>query len=252
VIDGGPGVDTVVYRSRLSAVHVDLARPDRPQGTAREGDSIQAIENVISGSGDDILLGNDEANRLDAGRGRDTIDGRGGEDQLLGGSGSDTVRGGDGGDYIVTRDVYRDTVDCGFGADQLLSDRGDSVAPGCEGVTNEYRLVSFERLGAANRRISFRVRCLEKDELPRLNAREFEPCALEVALRFRVAGRLTTVVTGSCNLQGCGPLVLRRAAWRTLLARRSVPAWVEFTRTPRATALRHVDQVTLKVHRTKG
>jgi hypothetical protein len=251
VVDGGPGVDTAVYTSRLSAVHVDLARPVPPQGTAREGDSMQAIENVISGSGDDVLLGDDEANRLDAGRGRDTIDGGGGGDQLLGGSGSDTVGGGDGDDYIVARDVYRDTVDCGSGGDQLLSDRGDSVAPGCEALTNEYRLVSFERLGAANRRVSFRVRCLETDELPRLNAREFEPCALEVALRFRVAGRLTTVATGTCNLQGCSPLVLGRAAWRTLLARRNVPASVEFTRIPRAATLRHVDQVTLKVHRKR-
>lgn len=248
-VDGGAGSDTVVYSSRTAAVHVDLSRADAAQGTAREADLIQGVESVWGGAGDDVLLGNQDANRLDAGPGRDTLDGRGGADHLLGGSGTDTITAGDGDDYIVSRDVYRDSIDCGAGTDQLLSDRGDLVAPGCESVSNDYRLVSFPRLGAANRRVSFRVRCMETDELPREQAREFEPCALKVALRFRIRGRLTTVATGKCNLQSCGTLVLRREAWRTLLRRRQVPARVEFTRIPREGTLRHVDLVTLKLHR---
>lgn len=122
--------------------------------------------------------------------------------------------------------------------------------PGCEGVSNDYRLVSFDRLGAADRRVSFRVRCLETDELPRVLAREFEPCAFDAALRFRVNGRLMAVATGKCNLQGCSTLVLRRDAWRTLVAHRRVTAWVEFTRIPHAGTLTHRDRVTLKVHRS--
>jgi hypothetical protein len=244
VIDGGEGSDTVVYKSRTGPVHVDLAL-----GTTGEGDVLDAVESVTSGSGGDILLGTGDANRLDAGRGRDTLDGRNGDDVLLDGSGSDKVTGGAGDDYIVTRDVYRDTVDCGGGTDQLLSDRGDGIAPGCERVTTDYRLVSFDRLGAANRRVSFRVRCLETDELAREFTREFEPCAFTVALRFRVGGRLMTVARGRCYLQGCSTLVLRRDAWRSLLRRRRVTASVEFSRIPSTGTLRHVDRVTLKVHR---
>ena len=115
-------------------------------------------------------------------------------------------------------------------------------------MTNDYRLVSFPRLGAKNRRVSFRVRCLESDELPRTLAREFEPCAFKVALRFRVAGRVRTVATGKCSLQSCTTLVLSRAAWRTLVARRQVKAWVDFVRVPSAGSLTHTDRVTLKVH----
>jgi hypothetical protein len=95
------------------------------------------------------------------------------------------------------------------------------------------------------------VRCLETDELPRELAREFEPCALKVVLRFSIRGRLTTVAAGRCSLQGCGSLVLRRDAWRALLARRHVAARVEFTRIPADGTLRHVDRVTLKLHRAK-
>jgi hypothetical protein len=250
-VDGGAGSDAILYKNRTTPIRVDLARSDLPQGTPREGDVIQGIENVWGGSADDVLLGNDDANRLDGGQGRDTIDGRGGADQLLGGAGSDTLAGGEGDDSIVARDVYRDSVDCGPGADGVLSDKGDLVAKGCEGVSNDYRLVSFPRLGAANRRVSFRVRCLESDELPRTVAREFEPCTLNVALRFRIHGRLTTVAKGKCTLQSCSTLVLRRDAWRTLLARRRVPARVEFTRVPRDGTLTHVDLVTLKVHQAK-
>jgi Ca2+-binding RTX toxin-like protein len=249
VIDGGAGSDTVVYSSRTEPVHVDLSRPDAPQGTEREGDVVQAVENVWGGSADDRLVGNNDANRLDAGQGNDTIDGRGGDDELLGGAGTDAITGGTGSDYIVARDVYRDSIDCGAGADQLLSDRGDRVARGCEAVTDDYRLVSFPRLGAKDRRVSFRVRCMESDELPRTLAREFEPCALNTALRFRVAGRVRTVATGKCSLQRCTTLVLARAAWRTLVARRQVTAWVEFTRIPRSGSVTHTDRVTLKVHR---
>lgn len=47
------------------------------------------LENVVAGSGNDVLLGNDLDNVLDAGAGDDVIEGRGGDDDLTGGSGSD-------------------------------------------------------------------------------------------------------------------------------------------------------------------
>ncbi len=75
-------------------------------GTAGEGDCIgEDIENVIGGSGDDVLTGGDPdslinesptieprgANRLEGGPGDDVLDGRYGPDVLVGGDGGDTV-----------------------------------------------------------------------------------------------------------------------------------------------------------------
>jgi serralysin len=59
------------------------------------------IENARSGSGNDVLTGNEAANRLEAGAGNDVLDGQGGDDVLIGGTGSDTLTGGAG------RDTFR-------------------------------------------------------------------------------------------------------------------------------------------------
>ena len=47
------------------------------------------IENAISGSGDDLLVGNQAANQLFGGVGNDTLYGEGGGDTLYGGAGND-------------------------------------------------------------------------------------------------------------------------------------------------------------------
>jgi Ca2+-binding RTX toxin-like protein len=55
------------------------------------GDQLISIENVIGGSGDDLLSGNLSADRLEGGAGDDTIFGGGGADSLLGGAGDDVI-----------------------------------------------------------------------------------------------------------------------------------------------------------------
>lgn len=54
------------------------------------------IENAISGSGDDILIGNAAANMLTGGAGNDVLRGEAGDDLLTGGSGNDQIYGGSG------------------------------------------------------------------------------------------------------------------------------------------------------------
>ncbi|WP_454714071.1 M10 family metallopeptidase C-terminal domain-containing protein [Caulobacter segnis] len=54
------------------------------------------IENVIAGSGNDIVIGNDAANRIEGGAGNDALYGRNGDDILIGGAGDDFLEGGDG------------------------------------------------------------------------------------------------------------------------------------------------------------
>ena len=58
------------------------------------------IENARSGSGNDVLTGNDAANNLSSGAGNDTLSGNGGNDVLIGGAGGDTLSGGAGADIF--------------------------------------------------------------------------------------------------------------------------------------------------------
>ena len=88
--DGQGGTDTLDYSTYTAGVRVNLAL-----GTAtRVAGGVSNIENVIGGQGDDILIGDDQANVLNGGAGRDILVGRGGADQLLGGSDDDILIGG--------------------------------------------------------------------------------------------------------------------------------------------------------------
>lgn len=90
VLRGLAGVDTVDYSSRTAAVAVDLADGLAADGEIDEYDAAgDDIENIIGGSGDDLLIGSDAANRIEAGAGTDLLDGGGGADDLRGGDGYD-------------------------------------------------------------------------------------------------------------------------------------------------------------------
>jgi Ca2+-binding RTX toxin-like protein len=92
LLDGGDGIDTADYTSDTDGVTVDLGTGQgRGDGIGR--DTLTGVENVIGGSGDDVLTGNELANLLDGGAGKDRI---------VAGAG-DTVRGGDGDDVIEVR-----------------------------------------------------------------------------------------------------------------------------------------------------
>jgi hypothetical protein len=81
-------------------------------------------------------------------------------------------------------------------------------------------------------------------------AREFEDCSFDVVLKLPVAGRLVVGGRGSCHTWlVCPPLELRRSAWRMLLRRWQVTGVVEFFRLPRTGAIRHAEQVVVKVSR---
>lgn len=81
VMVGGPGNDTVSYAGRKAPVAVYL--DGSPSGQRGEGDVLLGIENIIGGSGDDILVGDAGNNVLRGGPGADTLTGNGGEDVLL-------------------------------------------------------------------------------------------------------------------------------------------------------------------------
>lgn len=117
------------------------------------------IENARSGNGNDILIGNDVANRMLAGAGDDQLYGGKGNDELFGGTGNDLLDGGagvdrllggagddnlDGGreadvlyggagqDYVFGN-AHNDRVDGGAGDDRLSGGHGDDVLIGGSG-----------------------------------------------------------------------------------------------------------------------
>jgi Ca2+-binding RTX toxin-like protein len=125
-------------------------------GTARRGsaaaaveDTLTGIENVVGGSGNDILTGDAGANALDGGLGNDTLTGGGGNDTLTGGLGTDTLTGGAGNDTFVfttpaeagngaSRDLIADVAGAGVAGGDVIDVSGidaDTVALGDQAFT---------------------------------------------------------------------------------------------------------------------
>ena len=68
-LDGNTGSDNLDYSARSSGVTIDLAA-----GTATDAGSISNIENLVTGAGDDSILGALGATSIDTGLGTDTLD----------------------------------------------------------------------------------------------------------------------------------------------------------------------------------
>ena len=71
-------------------------------------DGLLSFENVIGGSGNDTITGDDLANSLRGGAGNDTISGLRGDDRLAGDAGNDRLVGGQGSD-LMTGGLNADT-----------------------------------------------------------------------------------------------------------------------------------------------
>src|SRR5262245_7365942 len=86
---GGDDIDTAIYSDSPVGVIVDLSTGHGYQGTAK-GDLLYSIENVTGSLfGDDILIGDSNANVLSGLGGDDVLEGRAGADTLDGGWGND-------------------------------------------------------------------------------------------------------------------------------------------------------------------
>ena len=98
------GNDTLDLRTDREDQRIDL----RPEGISDVygliGNLVIArdvlIENAIAGYGNDIVIGNAAANRLEGRTGDDFLRGLGGNDTLNGGDGDDTLDGGPGADML--------------------------------------------------------------------------------------------------------------------------------------------------------
>ncbi len=102
-IDGGDGIDTVDYSAEnyFARIYVNLGSLPRDvffgqilgAGQAINSfgntDTLIGIENIITGDGEDYIVGNGAANRIETGIGIDYLEGGGGADVLIGGAGDD-------------------------------------------------------------------------------------------------------------------------------------------------------------------
>ncbi|MDQ1159332.1 Ca2+-binding RTX toxin-like protein [Sphingomonas sp. SORGH_AS 950] len=156
-MDGGSGVDTADYSASTGAVTVDLAAGTGRGGDA-DGDTLTSVERVIGSAGDDVLMGDSNANTLIGGAGDDLLAGGAGADVLDGGSGSDTANyagsaaavtvdlasgtgiGGDAqGDTLLRIEnlvgsSMADTLTGDAGANRLTGGAGDDVLAGLGGA----------------------------------------------------------------------------------------------------------------------
>jgi Ca2+-binding RTX toxin-like protein len=92
-----------------------------------EQDAVLAVEAVVGGSGNDLLVGRVGVfnETLVGNGGNDTLTGNAGVDSLQGGSGADTLEAADGG--------TADTLNCGSGIDTGTKDAGiDLLGGNCE------------------------------------------------------------------------------------------------------------------------
>ncbi len=148
VLDGGWGSDTASFSGATQAVTVLLtdpaAEPDGIAGGSASGadigtDTLRNIENVLGGSGNDTITGNDRDNSLEGGPGNDVLDGRDGRDTAVFGSAlspvtidlaSGTASGADTGSDTLTN--IENAVG-GQAADRILGDATDNLLIGGNG-----------------------------------------------------------------------------------------------------------------------
>lgn len=151
-VDGGAGDDTLIggshgvsgdtlgYTNRQAAVRVSLASSDA-QDTGGAGiDRISGFENLLGSSFNDLLIGDDNPNYLDAGPGADTICGGLGPDFLIGGAGADTF-------------LFRRRLEAGLGASRdVIHDFRSGDRIDLSALDADHSLVgnqAFQFIGAA-------------------------------------------------------------------------------------------------------
>jgi Ca2+-binding RTX toxin-like protein len=136
VLDGGTGNDTVSYAGDTAGVVVDISEPvGSGSGSVVGSDTIRNMENITTGSGNDVVTGSDLANRISTGTGADFVTAGGGNDTIFGGAGNDVLSGGAGNDTISgegDNDILQggggnDTLDGGAGADSLQGGSGNDT-----------------------------------------------------------------------------------------------------------------------------
>ncbi len=128
--------------ANLSANSATLGGTTVASGQVIDGmagvDTLESIQNLITGEGNDIVLGSAEANRLEVNNGNDSVEAGQGMDTVLAGAGADTIKGDEGQDWI----------DGGAGADSLMGGADDDTVLG--GADNDVLMGGNDSTGASS------------------------------------------------------------------------------------------------------
>ncbi|HEU5061303.1 MAG TPA: calcium-binding protein [Kofleriaceae bacterium] len=132
---GGDGIDTLSYADRTAGVTVTLGNglSDDGEPGAESDFTDPTVENVIGGSGKDVLIGSGAGNTLTGNAGADDLFGGAGADTLLGGGGRDLLVG-DAGDDTLSGGAGDDDLDGGADTDLFFGGAGDDVFINDDGV----------------------------------------------------------------------------------------------------------------------
>ena len=126
----------VQYWYRTNGIVASLGDGVANDGEPGEGDQIEGVEQVIGGSGDDVVVGTDQAERLYGGLGDDELWGGGGNDRLYGEGGADSLFGEDGDDQLEGG-PDNDVLTGGAGIDWLWSQAGDDILYNADGEADD-------------------------------------------------------------------------------------------------------------------
>jgi Ca2+-binding RTX toxin-like protein len=129
MIQGGFGIDKVIFEEGTKGINVNLATGKVTDSFGNK-ETISGVEIVIGTSFNDIIIGSANADYLIGNGGDDKLSGGAGSDELYGGTGNDTMNGGADSDYMVGG-AGNDAINGGAGFDLVdYSDEG-----GTSGVT---------------------------------------------------------------------------------------------------------------------
>ncbi len=138
--DGGTSIDILRVEAaddRNLTLSLDLGTVDDGQ----DGDQFfENFEQIVTGGGNDLILGDAQITLLDGSEGNDTIFGGAGKDTLLGGNGQDELNG-EGGEDTLVGGTGRDTLVGGTGRDTLIGGQGNDVLVG-EAGSDSFRFGS--------------------------------------------------------------------------------------------------------------
>ena len=129
IIDGGAGIDKVVFAEGTRGISVNL-KTGQVIDSFGNRETIKNVEIVEGTAFNDVITGSDGTDYLIGGGGNDVLNGGKGNDELYGGTGDDRLNGGDGNDLIVGGQG-KDIINGGNGFDTVnYSDEG-----GAKGVS---------------------------------------------------------------------------------------------------------------------
>jgi Ca2+-binding RTX toxin-like protein len=143
VVNGNLGVDSLTFDASLATINITASLAAVSfTATGSTFTGIERFEDLITGSGNDLLTGSLYRDYMNSGSGNDRVNGGGGNDEILGGDGNDSINGGNGDDILYGGQFFNfgvtvdgnDTIRGDNGNDEINGGSGNNVIDGGAGI----------------------------------------------------------------------------------------------------------------------